>query len=55
MKKGYRFKGSENKVLREILGPKIDAETKNPRKLHNEELYHLYSSPNTVTAINQEA
>jgi hypothetical protein len=37
----------ENKVLRRIFGPKRDEVTGEWRRLHNEELYALYSSPNT--------
>jgi hypothetical protein len=35
----------ENKVLRRIFGPKRDEVTGGWRKLHNEELHDLYSSP----------
>jgi hypothetical protein len=35
----------ENRVLRRIIGPKRDEVTRGWRKLHNEELYNLYSSP----------
>ena len=37
----------ENRVLRRIFGPKRDEITGECRKLHNEELNVLYSSPNT--------
>ena len=33
----------ENRVLRRIFGPKRDGVTGDWRKLHNEELYDLYS------------
>jgi hypothetical protein len=35
----------ENRVLRRIFGPKRDEVTGEWRKLHNEELHILYSSP----------
>jgi len=41
----------ENRVLRRIFGPKRDEITKERRKLHNEELNDLYSSPNIVWVI----
>jgi hypothetical protein len=41
----------ENKVLRRIFGPKRDEVTGEWRKLHNEKLNNLYSSPNIVRVI----
>jgi hypothetical protein len=38
-------------VLRIIFGPKMDGMTGRWRKLHNEELHNLYSSPNIVRII----
>ena len=38
-------------VLRRIFGPKRDGVTGQWRKLHNEELNDLYSSPNIVRVI----
>jgi hypothetical protein len=35
----------ENRVLRRIFGPKRDEVTGEWRRLHNEELYAMYSSP----------
>jgi hypothetical protein len=41
----------ENRVLRRIFGPKRDDVTGDWRKLHNEELHNLYSSPNIIRMI----
>jgi hypothetical protein len=41
----------ENRVLRRIFGPKRDEVTGEWRKLHNEELHILYSSPNIIGII----
>ena len=38
-------------MLRRIFGPKRDGVTAEWRKLHNEELNDLYSSPNIVRVI----
>jgi len=46
-----RLRVFENRVLRRILGPKRDEITGEWRKLHNEELNVLYSSPNIVWVI----
>ena len=40
-----------NRVLRRIFGPKRDEVIGNWRKLHNEELNDLYSSPNSIQVI----
>jgi hypothetical protein len=40
-----------NKVLRGIFGPKRDEVTGGWRKLHNEELHNLYSSPSIIRMI----
>jgi len=34
----------KNRVLRKIFGPKGDEVTRECRKIHNKELYDLYSS-----------
>jgi hypothetical protein len=41
----------ENKVLRSICRPKRDEVTGGWRKLHNEELHDLYSSPSIIRII----
>jgi hypothetical protein len=41
----------ENRVLRRIFGPKKDEVTGGWRKLHNEELRDLYSSPSIIKMI----
>jgi len=41
----------ENRVLRRIFGPKRDEVTGDWRKLHNEELNDVYSSPDIVRVI----
>jgi hypothetical protein len=40
-----RLRVFENRVLRRIFGPKREEGTREWRKLHNEELSDLYSSP----------
>jgi hypothetical protein len=41
----------ENRVLRRIFGPKRDEVMGDWRKIHNEELHNLYSSPNIIIMI----
>jgi hypothetical protein len=41
----------ENRVLRRIFGPKRDEVTGEWRKLHNEKLHDLYSSPSIIRII----
>jgi hypothetical protein len=41
----------DNRVLRRIFGPKRDEVTGGWRKLHDEELHGLYSSPTIVRVI----
>jgi hypothetical protein len=45
-----RLRVFENLVLRKIFGPKRE-EDGSWRKLHNDELHDLYSSPNIVRVI----
>jgi hypothetical protein len=46
----HRPRVFENRVLKRIFGPKRDEE-KTWRKLHNDELCNLYSSPNIFRVI----
>ena len=46
-----RLRVFENRVLRRIFGPKKDEVTGEWRKLPNEELNNLYSSPSIVRVI----
>jgi hypothetical protein len=47
----HRLRVLENRVLRSIFGPKRDEVTGGWRKLHNEELHNLYSSPSIIRMI----
>jgi hypothetical protein len=47
----HRLKVFENRVLRRIFRPKRDEVTGEWRKLHNEELCDLYSSPSIIKII----
>ena len=44
----------KNTVLRRIFGRRRDEVTEEWRRLHNEELNDLYSSPNIVRVIDGE-
>jgi hypothetical protein len=46
-----RLKVFENKVLRRMFGPRRDEVTGEWRKLHNEELRDLYSSPSIIGVV----
>jgi hypothetical protein len=50
LREEHRLRVFENKVLR-IFGPKRDEVTGGWRKLHNEELRDLYSSPSIIRII----
>jgi hypothetical protein len=47
----HRLRVFENRVLRRTFGPTRDDVTGGWRKLHNEELHNLYSSPNIIRMI----
>jgi hypothetical protein len=51
LKEEHRLRVFGNRMLRRICGPKKDEVTGEWRKLHNEELDELYSSPNIVQVI----
>jgi hypothetical protein len=51
LREEHRVRVFENRVLRRIFGPKRDEVTGEWRKLHNEELYNLYFSPNIFRMI----
>jgi hypothetical protein len=42
----HRLKAFEKRVLKKIFEPKRDDVTGDWRKIHNEALHNLYSSPN---------
>ena len=50
LREEHRLRVFENRVLR-IFAPKRDGVTGEWRKLHNEDLNDLYSSPNIVRVI----
>jgi hypothetical protein len=51
LREEHRLRVFENRVLRRIFGPKRDEATGDWRRLHNEELNDLYSSPNIIRVI----
>jgi hypothetical protein len=51
MEEEHRLWVFENRVLKRIFVPNRDKVTGELRKLHNEELNDLYSSPNIVRVI----
>jgi hypothetical protein len=48
LREEHKLRVFENRVLKIIFGPKRDEITEEWKKLHNEELHNLYSSPNIV-------
>jgi hypothetical protein len=51
MKEEGTLRVFKNRVLRRILGPKRNEGTGEWRRLHNEKLYTLYSSPSIIRVI----
>jgi hypothetical protein len=51
LREEHRLRVFENRVLRRIFGPERDEVTGGGRKLHNEELHNLYSSPSIIRMI----
>jgi hypothetical protein len=51
LREAHKLRVFEKRVLRRIFGPKKDEVTGGWRRLHNEELYDLYSSSNIIRAI----
>jgi hypothetical protein len=51
LREEHRLRVFEKRVLRRIFGPKSDEVTGCWRKLHNEELHGLYSSPSITRVI----
>jgi hypothetical protein len=51
LREEHRLRAFENTVLRRIFVPKRDEVTESWRKLHNEELHNLYSSPHIIGMI----
>jgi hypothetical protein len=52
LREEHRLRVFENRVLRKIFGPKKDEVIGVWRKLHNQELHNLHSSPNIIIMIN---
>jgi hypothetical protein len=51
LREEHRLRVFENRVPRRIFGPTRDEVTGEWRKLHNGELYNLYSSPDIIRQI----
>jgi hypothetical protein len=51
LREELRLRVFENRLLRRIFGPNRDEMTGDWRKLYNEKLHSLYSSPNIIRMI----
>jgi hypothetical protein len=51
VKEVHTLRVFENRVLRNMFGPKRDEATGQLRRLHNEKLYDMHSTPNIIWAI----
>jgi hypothetical protein len=51
LREEHRLKVFKNRVLKRIFGPKRNEVTREWRKMHNEELRDLYSSPSIIRII----
>jgi hypothetical protein len=54
LREEHRLRDFENRVRRRIFRPKRDGVVGGWRKLHNEELYNLYSLPSIVRIIKEK-
>jgi hypothetical protein len=51
LREEHRLRVFENRVLRRICGPKREEVVGGWRRLHNEELHNLYTSPDIIRVI----
>jgi hypothetical protein len=51
LREEHKLRAFENRALSKIFGPKGDEVTEELRRLHNKELYDLYSSPNIIRVM----
>jgi hypothetical protein len=51
LREEHRLRVFENRVLRRMFAPERDQVTGGWRKLHNEQLHNLYSSPSIIRVI----